>query len=73
MSRNRKKAEEERIIYLHFGQQRTTEFKHRFCDSSPLALATRLENHREEVLEELHFPHCLWNECHTFGSLRKQI
>lgn len=45
MSTNRKKADDERTIYPNFGQQRTTEFKFRFCNSSSLALATRLENH----------------------------
>lgn len=45
MSTNRKKAKDERTIYSNFGQERTTEFKFRFCNFSSLALATRLENH----------------------------
>lgn len=50
MSTNRKKAEDDGTIYPNFRQQRTTEFKFRFCNSSSLALATRLDNHWEDVM-----------------------
>lgn len=68
--RGRKQGLRELLIYT-FENKRTTEFDCRFCNSSSLALATRLENHREEVLvhrEIVHLPHCLWKEWHTFGS-----
>jgi len=45
MFTNRKKAQGERSTSPNFGQQRTTEFKFRFCNSSSVALAPRLENH----------------------------